>query len=51
MPFFYTVSDMMMVRSLRQNPKLDKIKDKRDRLHELETVAACLVLETSGGTF
>jgi uncharacterized protein Yka (UPF0111/DUF47 family) len=36
---------LQMVRSLRQNPKLDKIKDQRDRLHELEGDADRLMLD------
>jgi uncharacterized protein Yka (UPF0111/DUF47 family) len=33
-----------MVKSLRQNPKIDKIKDQTDRLHELEGDADQLML-------
>jgi uncharacterized protein Yka (UPF0111/DUF47 family) len=36
---------LQMVKSLRQNPKLDKIKDQRDRLHELEGDADRLMLD------
>lgn len=36
---------LQMVRSLRQNPKLDRIKDQRDRLHELEGDADRLMLD------
>lgn len=34
-----------MVRSLRRNPNIDKIKDQRDRLHELEGDADRLMLD------
>ncbi len=42
---------LLMVRSLRRNPKIDKIKDQTDRLHELEGQADQLMLELLQGLY
>jgi uncharacterized protein len=42
---------LLMVSSLRQNPKIDKIKEQTDRLHELEGQADSLMLELLQGLY